>query len=537
MLMHGQIGDGPEKLEGLAERLEAECDRRSEVERELKETSELLHATFDAAPFPIQIVGADLRVVMWNAAAESAFGYPAAEMIGNSMLKTVPDEFKDNVREGFGEIASGAPSRRVLRPVLHRDGRRREAYVCAAPIFAPDGRVRAVVVTFEDVTDQLKIEAQLRQAQKMEAIGNLTGGIAHDFNNLLAIIVGNLDLAKLTVEPTSEAAELVEESLTAALRGAELTQRLLAFARRQPLSPARLSVNELITGMVKFLERTLGEQITIGLELGSDLWPVDADAAQLETAIVNLATNARDAMQKGGTLTIASRNRRLDEDYAAGTAGLLPGDYVVIEVSDTGVGMTPSVLGQIFEPFYTTKEAGKGTGLGLSMVFGFLKQSGGHVTVYSEPGLGTTFRLYLPRALAEMAEPPSSLPDAAVGAGEVVLAVEDNDGLRRVVVRQLRDLGYRVFEAESAAAALALLECERIDLVFTDVVMPGEIDGFGLAQAVLDHYPSTKIVLTSGFPDTKLNGALAAMTDQVRLLSKPYRKDELARLLREAFER
>jgi two-component system, cell cycle sensor histidine kinase and response regulator CckA len=510
------------------------------LEQELRETSELLHAIFDAAPFAIQVVGSDMNVMMWNAAAEKLFGYESGDVIGKSMLLTVPDDFKDSVREGFNEIANGAPTRRLLRPVRHRDGRVREAYVSAAPVFLPDGRIRAVAVTFEDVTDQRRTEAQLRQSQKMEAIGNLTGGLAHDFNNLLAIIIGNLDLAKMLLKPksdTAELTELVDESVSAALRGAELTQRLLAFARRQPLSPSRLSMNELVAGMVKLLERTLGENITIALDLVPDLWPVDADASQLEAAIVNLATNARDAMPKGGKLTIATRNRRVDEEAAETYPGLLPGDYAVIEVSDTGSGMTQAVTAHIFDPFFTTKEAGKGTGLGLSMVFGFLKQSGGHIGVYSEVGIGTTFRLYLPRTLNLDMDAASQRRDAAVAAGETVLAVEDNDGLRRVVVRQLRDLGYRVVETESAAAALAFLEKESVDLVFTDVVMPGEIDGFMLAKTVLHQYPAIKVVLTSGFPDTKLNGALSALTDHVRLLSKPYRKDDLAHLLREVLER
>ena len=510
------------------------------IEQELRETGELLQAIFDAAPFAIQVVGSDMKVMMWNAAAERLFGYESGEVIGKSMLLTVPDDFKDSVREGFNEIANGAPARRLLRPVRHRNGDLREAYVSAAPVFLPDGRIRAVAVTFEDVTDQRKTEAQLHQSQKMEAIGNLTGGLAHDFNNLLAIIVGNLDLAKVMLKPKSDAGELtelVDESLSAALRGAELTQRLLAFARRQPLSPSRLSVNELIASMVKLLERTLGENITIVLDLTPALWPADADSAQLEATIVNLATNARDAMPKGGTLTIASRNRRVDEDSAQAYPGLLPGDYAVIEVSDTGDGMTQAVMAQIFEPFFTTKDPGKGTGLGLSMVFGFMKQSGGHINVYSEVGIGTTFRLYLPRTLnleTDTVTPPLA---AAIGAGETILAVEDNDGLRRVVVRQLRDLGYRVFETESATAALALLEKETVDLVFTDVVMPGEVDGFMLAKTVLHKYPAIRVVLTSGFPDTKLNGAMGTLTDQVRLLSKPYRKDELAHVLREVLER
>ena len=248
-----------------------------------------------------------------------------------------------------------------------------------------------------DLTQQIVIEGQLRQSQKMEAIGNLTGGMAHDFNNLLGIIVGNLDLARERGGSDAELQEMVGEALDAALRGADLTRRLLAFARRQPLRPVRIDINELVSDTVRLLRRLLGEDIEISLELAEKIWPVTIDPAQLEASLANLATNARDAMPKGGRLIITTANRHLDADYVAVHADAAEGDFVMIEVSDTGTGMSEEIISHIFEPFFTTKEAGKGTGLGLSMVFGFLRQSGGHVNVYSEPGAGTTFRLYLPR--------------------------------------------------------------------------------------------------------------------------------------------
>ncbi len=378
-----------------------------------------------------------------------------------------------------------------------------------------------------------KTQEQLVQAQKMEAVGSLTGGMAHDFNNLLGIIIGNLDLLRDRENADPEAAELSGEALDAALRGADLTRRLLAFARRQPLQPRRVDVNEMVGSITTLLKRTLGEQIQIALDLGEAIWPIEVDPAQLESSLVNIATNAGHAMPNGGHLIIATSNRHLDEDYASQHAEVRSGDYALIEVSDTGAGMPPEIAARIFEPFFTTKEQGKGTGLGLSMVFGFLKQSGGHINVYSEPGIGTTFRLYLPRAeVGEAAAGLVAAPPLPHGRGERVLAVEDNTSLRRLVARQLTELGYRVVEAENAQEALKILDDQAIHLLFTDVVMPGGTSGYDLARAALARWPQIKVVLTSGFPDATLNGQ-ATLTD-FRLLSKPYRRDDLARAISEA---
>jgi CheY-like chemotaxis protein len=371
----------------------------------------------------------------------------------------------------------------------------------------------------------------------MEAIGQLTGGMAHDFNNLLGIIIGNLDLLQPLLGAQPETGDLVDEALAAALRGADLTQRLLAFARRQPLQPIRIALNPHVTEITKLLTRTLGERMRISLDLADDAWPVLVDPARFEACIINLATNARDAMPHGGTLSIGTGNRQLDADYAASHPEVIAGDYAMVEVSDTGTGMAPDVLARIFEPFFTTKGPGKGTGLGLSMVFGFLKQSNGHISAYSEPGVGTTFRLYLPRAEDGIDEWRSVVvPVIRRGDGETVLVVEDSEPLRRVVTRQLRELGYTVIEAVDAAAALDILGRESIALVFTDIVMPGEFDGFELTRIILERWPSMKVLLTSGFPETKINGALDGLAGSVRLLGKPYRNADLARMVREVIE-
>ena len=377
-------------------------------------------------------------------------------------------------------------------------------------------------------------EEKLRQSQKMEAVGQLTGGLAHDFNNLLLVIIGNLDqLIESTKDPLVQ--EPARQALEAAQRGADLTRSLLAFARRQPLRPQGVAINDLVTRIARLLARMLGERIEVSLELAPDIWTVVADPAQLEAALTNLATNARDAMPRGGRLTIVTANRQLDDDYVLRHPEVTAGNYAMIEVSDTGIGMSPEIAAQIFDPFFTTKARGEGTGLGLSMVFGFVRQSGGHINVYSEQGVGTTFRIYLPRDghQVEHADPAVAATSEA-GGGETILVVEDNTALRRMVVLQLTALGYRVREAENAAAALAKLESgEPIDLLFADVVMPGNLDGYELARIVRERWPSRRVVLTSGFPGLSTDRGAAR---DIPLLSKPYRRNDLARVLRQALD-
>ena len=380
------------------------------------------------------------------------------------------------------------------------------------------------------------LEQKLWQVQKMESIGNLTGGMAHDFNNLLGIIIGNLDLLGEHLTD-SQSKQFNAQALGAALRGSDLTRRLLAFARQQPLQPRLIDVNKLISELISLLSRTLGEDIQITLHL-ANVWPIVADPAQLEASITNLANNGRDAMPKGGVLHITTNNRHLDDDYASLHPGATPGEYVVIEISDTGTGIPPQNIDRIFDPFFTTKERGKGTGLGLSMVFGFIKQSNGHINVYSEVGVGTTFRLYLPRATenAPLAEMPSSTPQTYIGGNERILVVEDNPAMRSVVVRQLVELGYFVLAAANAKAALDILKAEKIDLLLSDVIMPGGMDGYELVKTAINQYPSLKVILTSGFPETRLSGE-DDFIKCVRLLSKPYRKADLAHVIREAFDK
>jgi PAS domain S-box-containing protein len=387
----------------------------------------------------------------------------------------------------------------------------------------------------ERTRDLVEAQEALRQAQKMEAVGQLTGGVAHDFNNLLTIIIGNLDLLRRRLpDDAGRVQYLADNALQGARRAATLTQRLLAFARRQPLQPKPLSVNQVVMGMSDMLSRALGEQVDVQTVLSGGLWTVEADVAELESALLNLAVNARDAMPGGGKLTIETANAHLDEHYASHQAEVAPGYYVMVSVSDTGTGMPKEVLDRVFEPFFTTKEVGQGTGLGLSQVYGFVKQSGGHVKAYSEVGEGTSLKIYLPR-LSGQAEPVAEVREPLVpqGAGdETVLVVEDDHDVRAFSVAVLLELGYRVLEAPDGPAALRLLESgQRVDVLFTDVVLPGGMTGRDLADAVLPTRPGLKVLYTSGYSRNAIvhQGRLDA---GVQLIGKPFTAADLASRLR-----
>ncbi len=526
------------QLTQLTEELRAEVAERQRIEQGLRETGDLLQATFEAAPFPISVVAPDGTVIFWNRTAEQVFGDPTATGAEKDHFALVPARDQAELDEYFRRAGTGETLSNISVRRLDRQGRLRDISFSCAPVRYSDGRVRALVYALEDMTQRNATEAQLRQAQKMEAIGNLTGGIAHDFNNLLGIIIGNLDSLHGDIANNTANYDMVRDALDAALRGADLTSRLLAFARRQPLSPEAIGLNVLVDRSLSLLNRTLGAHIQVDVEFAVDIWPALVDPVQLEAAIANLATNARDAMPRGGKLIVRTLNASLDDHYVEAHPEATVGDYACIEVCDTGTGIPPALLGRIFEPFFTTKPEGKGSGLGLAMVFGFMKQTGGHINVYSEIGKGTCFRLYLPRAsnapgVTSRAR-PAAMPEPL--GRETVLVVEDSEKLRRVVVRQISSLGYTVYEAEDGAAALEIVrQGIPIDLLFTDIVMPGEMSGADLATAASSLITGLKVLFTSGFPEARAETG-GWLPGNSRLLAKPYRRDELARALRQALD-
>ena len=386
----------------------------------------------------------------------------------------------------------------------------------------------------QDITELRSTEDQLRQAQKMEAVGQLTGGVAHDFNNILSVILGNLDLARDYLDGHKVTAE-IDRAIAAAERGATLTHRLLAFSRRQPLNPTRLDMRALLLGMSELLRRMLGETVKVSIVAPKDLWPCVADPGQLENALLNLAINARDAMPKGGALRIVAENRDLDRTPTSRDLGVGPGRYVLIEVRDDGIGMSPAVLERAIEPFFTTKGVGEGSGLGLSMVYGFVKQSGGTVEIDSAPGRGTTISLYLPRdeTVARRGIARQETEALPLARDETVLVVEDNADLRSVTTRMLQELGYKVLAcADAAEATRSINDDPSIDLLLTDIVLSGGISGIDLVHEVEPLHAKLAVLYMSGYADRSHRKLLECG----RMIQKPFRKTDLARMVRRALD-
>jgi PAS domain S-box-containing protein len=477
-------------------------------------------------------------ITSWNPGAERVFGFTAAEAIGQPMLILFPPDRVDEEHHILARIGRGERVQSFETVRVRKDGTRIDVSVTISPIINEAGTIIGASTIAHDITQRMSLEDQLRQSQRLEAVGQLTGGVAHDFNNLLTVILGNAEVLVDELMADRERRALAEMIAGAALRGAELTGRLLAFARKQPLNPRSVNVNELVGGVEPLLRRTLGEHIDIELVRGGGLWPALIDPGQLEDALLNLSLNARDAMPGGGRLTIETSNARLDRDYAEAHVQVQPGQYVLVAVSDTGQGISAENLGRVFEPFFSTKEKGKGTGLGLSMVYGFIKQSGGHINIYSEPGQGTTVKMYLPRVIGTVTAYDKDMTKLSLMGGvETILLVEDDDLVRRYARNQLAGLGYRVLEAADGPQALALVEAhEDIDLLFTDVVMPGGMSGRELADQVQQQRPDMRVLFTSGYTENAIvhQGRLDA---GVQLLSKPYRREDLLRRINEALGR
>ena len=504
---------------------------RLESDARIREQASLL----DEAREAILVRDLDDRIRYWNKGAERLYGWTAEEALGRSVSELLYEDPEPFHRATAELLAKGAWSGEL--PQATKEGGRLTVECHWTLVRDEQGNPRSILAINADITRHVELEQQLRQSQRLEVIGQLTGGVAHDFNNLLTVILGNSDLLSEALKDDARLHRLADMTRSAAQSGAELTRRLLAFARRQPLQPKALDVNAFLGGLDGMLRRTLGEDIEIEYVRGAGLWPAMVDPAQLESAILNLCVNARDAMKGGGRLTLETANVHIDQVYADQHAEVVPGQYVLVAVSDTGVGIPPEHLARVFEPFFTTKEVGKGTGLGLSMVYGFVKQSKGHVKLYSEPGLGTTVRLYLPRA--DQQADAADLRGAqalAYGGTERILLVEDNELVRQVAEQQLAALGYTVRTAAHGREALAILQAgEPFDLLFTDVVMPGGMTGRDLAAAALKLRPGLKVLYTSGYTENSIvhHGRL---DKGVHLLNKPYRQVDLARKVREVLD-
>ncbi|MEN3952738.1 ATP-binding protein [Iodidimonas sp. SYSU 1G8] len=501
--------------------LGARTDALAATEAARDEISRIFEAMSDG----VYHLDANWRYTHVNRAAEEMFGVSEAEVLGKSMWEVFPDLYGSDVWTRF-----------------HQAVERREQ-VTFENYYAPLDRFHMIrlfpgssglTVYTSDITQRMKAEQQLRQAQKMEAVGQLTGGVAHDFNNLLTVIMGNADLLVEEVRENDRLRMVAEMIQTAAERGADLTHRLLAFSRRQPLAPKIIDVNQLITGLEALLRRTLNESIDLEIVRGAGLWRAVVDGSQLESALLNIAINARDAMGEGGKLTIETANARLDNSYALDNDEVKPGQYVMVALSDTGEGMEAKVLERAFDPFFTTKPVGKGSGLGLSMVYGFAKQSGGHVKLYSEPGYGTTVKLYLPRALDRHIAVEAARPDAELSphGQERIALVEDEALVRQFAEMNLRHLGYEVTAFATGPDLLAAMDQGlAFDLLFTDIVLPGGMNGRQIAEEVLRRAPGTRVLYSSGYTDNAIvhHGRL---DDGVNLLNKPFRKTEMAQKVR-----
>jgi len=528
------IHDGG-RLIGFA-KITRDVTERMQAETALVESEYLARGVIDTALDGFAQLDEGGLIVRWNPRAETLFGWEREQAIGQPLSALVVSEqdrqrFEDSLRLLPAQEAPRAAVRSI--EMVSRDGRRMPAEISISTLSLHQGYRTNIFI--RDLSEKVLIEAQLRQAQKMEAVGQLTGGLAHDFNNLLQGIIGSLDLIQLRVDAgrTGDVARFVDGALNSASRAAAMTHRLLAFSRRQPLDPRPLQANPLMLSMADLLQRTLGEQITLEFDLAPDLWPTLCDPNQLESAVLNLSINARDAMPGGGRLIIRSRNVNADDVKTRQWHEVSSDRYICIEVVDTGVGMTPEVIDHAFEPFFTTKAAGQGTGLGLSMVYGFARQSNGYCDIRSTPGKGSTVVLYLPYHLDEPgqdAERAARHALEAPGQGEIVLVVEDEEVVRHVVVEVLHQLGYMVLEAADGEAGLAALRsCEDVHLLISDIGLPG-MNGRALADASRALRPDLKVLLMTGYAsDASASEGFAA---GMELITKPFTVEALANRLR-----
>ncbi|HEU4654274.1 MAG TPA: PAS domain S-box protein [Steroidobacteraceae bacterium] len=511
------------------------AERTAALRKSELQFQQLVSGITDYAIYMIDRTG---HIVSWNAGAERIKGYRADEIIGKHFSSFYTEEDRAADMPAYAlETAERQGKYEAEAWRVRKDGTRFWANVLIDPIRGPDGQIIGFAKITRDMTERRAMQEQLNQSQKMEAIGQLTGGVAHDFNNLLTVVLGNLEtIQRHSPESDERTKRAIDQAMRGAQRAATLTQQLLAFARRQPLDPKPTDVNRLIRGLSELIRRTLSENIQIETHLAADLWRVEADPHQLENALLNLAVNARDAMPKGGTLIVETQNATIDRGSLP-FADFEPGDYVAISVIDTGTGMSAEVMAHAFDPFFTTKPIGQGTGLGLSQVFGFVRQSGGHIKLYSEVDQGTTVKIYLPRLARESDKSEPEAPLVVPGARdhETILVVEDDEDVRSYSAGSLRDLGFTVLEANDGPSALRMLEVHpEIQLLFTDVGLPG-INGRQLVDAARGIRPDLHVLFTSGYARSAIvhQGRLDA---GVQLLTKPFTRAQLAMRVREALD-
>jgi len=506
--------------------------------RALEASEQIKSSILDAALDAIITIDRSGMVVEFNPAAERIFGRTASDALGLEVADIIiPEAHRKAHRVGLARVAAGHGSgvlgKRLEMTGLHADGR--EIPLELTITHLPDHGLFTAFI--RDISEQKQTEAALRRSQKMEAVGQLTGGIAHDFNNLLGIITGNLELLERTVQGSETGMKRVATALRSARRGADLTRRLLSFSRQDPKAQGKalIDLNEAVSGMQEMVQRSLTKMIEVRTRLAPDAWPSEINRSEFEDCLLNLCLNARDAMPNGGTLTIETANLVMDAAARRADPNMVPGQYVLVSVSDTGTGIPKQILDRIFEPFFTTKERGKGTGLGLAMAYGFAKRSGGHIRVYSEPGMGTTFRLYLPRvAAADGAAVAEEVAEALPTGTEHVLVVDDEPHLAEIAGEFLTELGYRVTVCADAAEALSLLQGDpAVDLLFTDVVMPHGLDGYALERRAREMGHGCAVLLTSGFTGY----AVETKDGQAEILPKPYGKATLARAVRKIIDR
>jgi PAS domain S-box-containing protein len=509
-------------------------ERASEVE----EARQLLDAIIENMPDSVFLkdVGNDFKYKLLNAAGEKLLGLDRGDVIGRPDREIFPEDVATLFRAEDQALVESPDLKLMVERALPTSNGVRQIELCKMPLSQQGDGTKYVLGIAHDVTERRTLETHIREIQRLDSVGRLTGGIAHDFNNLLAVIMGSVELIREKFENGSESAAVADEALGAVRRGADLVRRLLAFARKQHLETSDIDLNDRLPKIVPLLERVLGENIRVQVDSTDDLWLARIDPTQVDDALVNLAINARDAMPNGGILTIETANVILDKDYAADYLEVEPGEYVMMAVSDTGRGMPQDVLARVFEPFFTTKEEGHGTGLGLSQVYGWVKQSGGHIKIYSELAHGTTIKLYLPRAVGELGRNKELAPtETEAGGNETVLVVEDNPHVRMTVKRQLTDLGYSTIEATDGEAAQAMIEAgAEFDLLLTDVVMPGGISGYELASQAERSRPGIKVLFTSGYTELAANELQKSRKGP--LISKPYAKRDLGRAIRSVLD-